>query len=432
MKRIYPILILLFTGLPFMKSQDTLSLNQVLERIITTYPSMPQAQEAIKSAEARVAIAKATYLPTLSGSASYLWLDPISKLTLNNHSFNIQPHHNLDFGVTLNQLLWDFGKNRPKVEAAQLQRKITELQKQQVRQNLLLQGIRNYYMTAYARHSIDIKIEELSDYGKQLEQTAIRKQSGSATEFNYLNTHVSFSAVEAELTALKAVKETQYVNLSVLADTVINDNTLLSLDFAMPREERTLDDLISYAFGNRPEMLITQTEYELARQQEKSASRMYNPDLSMSASTGFKNGYEPDLNESRFNYSAGATLEIPIYTGGLRKQQKNIAVSDAQKALLTIEMMKREVTQTVSDNYYSLISSAARIGQLSAQVNLAEKTYQQAQVNFKAGSITNLELLTSITNKSNARLLLLQEKINFEITYYQLLQNIGMDLFPSR
>ena len=136
------------------------------------------------------------------------------------------------------------------------------------------------------------------------------------------------------------------------------------------------------------------------------------------------------MGELRFNYSFGATLSIPLYMKGNRKHQISIARSDANKALQSIDLIKRNIIRGVSDNYYSLVSAAARILQLEFQVQLAERTYSQAEVNYKAGSITNLELLTTITNKSNSKLMLLQEKINFEITYYQLLQNIGVNISP--
>ena len=154
-------------------------------------------------------------------------------------------------------------------------------------------------------------------------------------------------------------------------------------------------------------------------------TRAYNTKQSVAASAGFKNGYEPSLGEMRFNYSAGATLNIPIYESGRRKKEKNLNKVEIEKALTAIDLAKKEITSQVADSYLSLVSAKARIDQLIIQKNVSEQAYQQAVINYNAGAITNLELLTSNTNAINSSLLLLQEEINYQIAYYQLLIDIG-------
>lgn len=70
-------------------------------------------------------------------------------------------------------------------------------------------------------------------------------------------------------------------------------------------------------------------------------------------------------------------------------------------------------------------SSKSKIELLELQVNVAQEAYRQAEVNYRTGAITNLELLTSSTNVTNAKLQLEQEKINYTITYYRLMVAVG-------
>ena len=93
--------------------------------------------------------------------------------------------------------------------------------------------------------------------------------------------------------------------------------------------------------------------------------------------------------------------------------------------MTSIYLSKKEITSQVADSYLSLVSAWARIDQLKIQQEVAQKAYEQANVNYSSGAITNLELLTSSTNATNSALLLLQEQINYQISYYQLLINIG-------
>ena len=404
---------------------DSLSMHMVVNRVLQCYPTVQQAEEAVRSAQINKKMTESAYLPSLAGVASYTFMDPISMLDMNGKTIHIDSKNNGNIGLSLNQLIYDFGKTRSKLEAARINEQLAMLQKEQVMQNLTLQAIQSYYMTAYARQSIAVKERQLEDYARLVEQTEVRKNAGAATNFDYLNTSSEYNGVKTALIALNTAKEKQYVTLSILIDTVVDDKTLIPLTFHRIQETRSLNELIEYAIDHRIEMQIMLKEHSLAIEQRRASDRNYNPTLSAGASAGFKNGYEPNIGSLRFNYSVGATLHVPIYEGGRRSKQKALGDIEIQKSLTSIELAKKEITTQVADSYLSLVSAWARIDQLKIQQDVSQKAYEQAKVNYSSGAITNLELLTSSTNATNSSLLLLQEQINYQISYYQLLINIG-------
>ncbi len=413
-------------------SRDSLTVQIAIDRAIDTYPSVQQAEEAVQTARISKNISQSSYLPTISGVASYTFIDPISELDLAGKTVHIESNHNATFGVSLNQLIYDFGKTHSRVESSRLSEQLAILKKDQVMQSLALQTIRRYYMTAYARQSIDVKDRQLEDYSKLLTQTELKKNTGAATSFDYLNTNSEYNEVKTALIALNTAKEKQYVSLSLLIDTLVNDYTLLPLDFERIKEARDLNELIAYALDNRIEMRIMQKEHSLAIEQRKASERTYNPTLSAGASAGFKNGYEPNINNLRFNYAVGATLNVPIYSGGQRGKQRDLGDVEVKKSVTSIELAKKEITNQVADSYLSLVSAEARIEQLKIQLGVSKEAYEQAKTNYESGAITNLELLTSATNATNSELLLLQEQINYQIAYYQLLVNIGECIYLQK
>ena len=153
---------------------------------------------------------------------------------------------------------------------------------------------------------------------------------------------------------------------------------------------------------------------------------MFYHTLSLGEDLGAKKVYEPSLGDLRFNYSAGATLKIPIYESNKRFHQRTLGKIGVNKAATAIDIVKKEITAQVADCYLSLVSSFAKSQQLEVQLNVALKAYEQAKINYEAGSITNLELLTSSNNAVNSELYLLQEKINYKINYYKLMIAIGV------
>lgn len=404
---------------------DTLTLDETIHRVVTTYPSVRQAEEAVKSAGYNVKMARAALLPVLNASAAYTRVEPVATVHFEDMDLSFSPKNNYDAGLSLRQLIYDFGKNRPKIEAAKVKEEAARLQQDELYQSLALNTVQLYYLNCFTRQAIAIKQQELGDYEEMLRQAEIRTRTGSSTSFDLLNTQVSQSAVNTQLTELRSNLRTLQVQLSVLADTTVTETLPLNQGFEIHPNLSSLDDLLSVAYTSRPEMEFADKQIAVARLEESAARRAYNPSLDLSAAAGGKNGYPLHIDRMRLNYEAGLTLSIPLYEGGRRKQTASLARSAYNTVVFQKELIEKQVKQQVSENFYTLQSDYEKIGQLSRQVSLAQKAYDQAKVNYQAGAITNLELLTSSTNLSGSRLQLLQSQINYLVNYYKLRVSVG-------
>lgn len=426
MKRILVItIVLLATFSARAQKKDILELSTVIERVLATYPTVDQAKEALRTAKEQIRQSRSGWRPVVSGTASYLWMEPISTMKFDGHVVDLGMRNNYDVGVNVSQVLYDFGKNRPKIESARLQEEYVRIKNEELYQSLALQAIQSYYLTGFARKAITIKQEELANYTRLLEEMGVKKETGSATEFDLLNTRVKHSATETELQTLYANRNTQQVNLSLLADTLVDDRILLA-DVSQPVfPVETLAELVRTGVEKRPEMVAARKQLDIAVQNEKLSTREYNPTLEVSASAGAKNGYQPHLNRLKMNYTVGATLRVPIYDGSNRRSEKVIGQSRAAQADAAIRLMAKQVENEIVGYYNDIASSKSKIELLTLQVQVAQKAYHQAEVNYRTGTITNLELLTSSTNVTNAKLQLEQEKINYTITFYRLIVAVG-------
>lgn len=409
--------------------KDTLTLDATIQRVMTTYPTVKQAEEAVKSAGYNIKMARAALLPILNASASYTRIEPVATVHFDEMDLSFSPKNNYDAGISLRQLIYDFGKNRPKIEAAKEKETLSRLQQTELFQSLALNTIQLYYMNCFTRQAILIKHQELKDYEEMLRQAEIRVKSGSATSFDLLNTQVSQASIHTQLTELSSNLHTLQTQLSVLADTLITETMPLNEYFEIKSNLTSLDNLLTIAYTSRPELQIADKQLAIAKLEESAARRAYNPSLDLAASAGAKNGYPIHIDRMKLNYEAGVTLSIPLYEGGRRKQNTSLAHSAYNSALYQKDLVERQVRQQVSENYYTLQSNYDQIKQLTEQVTLAEKAYAQAKVNYKAGSITNLELLTSSTNYSSSKLQLLQARINYLVNYYKLQVSTGIQIW---
>lgn len=416
--------------MPFKASgQDTLTVRETINRVIDTYPTVKQAEEALNSTNINLKITRSVLLPNLNASASYMFTDPQMKMSLGEQSFDLNPKNTYNTGVSLTQLLYDFGKTRPKIEAAKIQEQIAEYQIINVKQDLALNTIQLYYTLYYTREAIKIKEQERNNYEELLRHVQVKNNVGTATKFDLLNTNVNLKNVQTQIIDLATTDLTQQTNLSVLADTTITSQMLLNFEASVNPLLIPLDQLMNQAMHDRPEVLIATKGVEVAKLQEKASARTYNPSLNLQAGAGWKNGYPMDLEKMKFNYNIGASLSVPIYEGGRRKYERNLAKSKIITEDENLNLILKQIQIQVSQNYYSLQSSLAAMDNLTVQVEYAEEAFKQAKVNFEAGAITNLELTTSATNLSSAKLLLLQAKINYQVSLYKLKMSIGEAIY---
>ncbi len=407
------------------------TIDQAVDRVMQNYPSIDQAEEAIKRAEYNVHMAQAAYYPSISGSAGYEWVSPKESITLDHMTFSMNAHNNYNASVALRQLIYGFGQYKPRVDAAKAKQHIAQYQKEQVYQSLSMNTISIYYNICFMRQALVIKNEELKDHDEMLRQMELLTLSGSNTNFDLLNTKVSRHVVVSHMTGLEASLNSLQVQLSELVDSTITTAILLDNKFEYQKNIPPLEELLQMAYTYRREMIIADKEIEIAQYEIKSAKRAYNPTLELAANAGGKNGYLMDLDRMRFFYNAGVTLSIPIFDGNRRHQSLNIAKSGHNSAIYQRELIVKEITNDVSGVYYNLISDMDKAEQFAMQVILAEEAYKQAVINYRAGSITNLELLTSSTNLSNSKLLLLQAKIGCIVDLYKLSVSIGKPIWKD-
>ena len=60
-------------------SGDSLSLKYIIDRVVTSYPTVKLAEEAINNADARIGLARTGYNPEIDLTAAYSNIGPVVK-----------------------------------------------------------------------------------------------------------------------------------------------------------------------------------------------------------------------------------------------------------------------------------------------------------------------------------------------------------------
>jgi len=154
-----------------------------------------------------------------------------------------------------------------------------------------------------------------------------------------------------------------------------------------------------------------------------------NPSINAFGSVGFKNGYSPDLNELRGNFLLGVGIKMPLYDAKKKKNNMQLSKSDILVSQYETEVQKRNITNEVVEAKSYIDASKKKVEQFDIQLDHALQAYELAQVSYKSGAITNLDLLDSETSVSESRLQLLKAQIDQRICYLNLEIAMGKHLY---
>ncbi|MGB8359475.1 MAG: TolC family protein, partial [Bacteroidales bacterium] len=193
---------------------DSLSLKSLIAEVISTHPTVKAAGEALKNADARIGLARTGYYPVIDAGANFSNIGPVMKITIPDlGTFQLYPANNYSAAVNYRQVVYDFGRTRTNIDVENEGRIIVEKTLDQVKQQMALATINNFYTLVYLQHAIKIKDEQLSTLREHLNYIETLKSTGSATDYQVLSTKVRISTAESQKSDLIAALAIQQAYL---------------------------------------------------------------------------------------------------------------------------------------------------------------------------------------------------------------------------
>ncbi len=413
-----------------MQSTDSLSLKYIIERVVSTYPTVKVAEEAINNADARIGLARTGYNPELDITAAYSNLGPVSKISIPDlGAFQLYPQNNYSAALNVRQVVYDFDRTKKNVSLESENKAISQQTLEQVKQRLSALAVANFYTLAFLQAAIKIKLEELDALKAHLSYVEKKVATGSSTEYEVLTTRVRISAVESQEVDLNAALTNQQAVLNSLLGNDQSATPVVRTELMVDIPLIQTDSILSFALRNRDEMLINKRRTTAAELRYEIAGVQNKPMLNFIATGGAKNGYIPDLYKITPNYVVGIGLRIPIYDGSKTKYNLLQAKSAITSISYEIEYTKRNISTELSEAETYIHSAGKKVGQYELQLDQALRAYSLAETSFRSGSITNLDLLDSNTSVSESRLLLLKARIDYASSVYKLRAAMGERLY---
>ncbi|MCL5028076.1 MAG: TolC family protein [Bacteroidetes bacterium] len=405
---------------------DSLSLDKAIKLTLSNQPLVNQAVEQINAIDAKIKEQKSSYYPNVEGNLSYAWIGPIISLGFPGMGiFDFNTPNNYDMHVSAAYTLYDFGQRDATLDLIKSYKLSAEEKINLVRSNLAYSAIQTFYSILFLEKSIAVKNDQINTLNQHMDITKKKVESGSATDFDVLTTEVRVASAQNEKIDLENALNKEKIYLRNLLGFSSDQPLNLAGDFSIAEVNTNEDSLITLAYGMRPEIKLARDAESSAKISKRVSALGDRPTISLEASYGLKNGFFPNLDVLRGNWLAAVSANIPIFNGNrtdakVEESEANLK-SSSQEILVLERKIKTEVQSALSD----LMTNKSKLNTTKIQVKQAQEAVDRAEMQYRDGVITNLDLIDSETALSEARLLYLQVLYKNVISKYALDKVVG-------
>jgi len=432
MKPLFVLITAIFFSLNIALAQQIpvpVALKNLVDRSFQKYPRVEQMNDQVRLGEVRVSLGKAGYLPVAGVNLSYMRMYPTPAIQIPTgqgqvQEFNIAPADNYNASVSIAQPILDL-KTPAAVNKAKSDLETSKDNLEGYKIQLAYQVAQIYYSIIFLNKSLTVQQEQISLLQTTLQQIGVKVKNGDALNYDLVSTQVKYTNAENFYTDLVTQLGKQYNLLgmltgntgrSYLTDTVVNQSTF----------RLATDSIFAMAVQNNPEIRIAGDKIRSAGWDIVSANRLRMPLVSFQAGLGYKNGLLPDIEPMTFNYAVGVGLTVPIISGSRPGLQKKLATISLNTSKLELENQKVSLNKDLLNSLEDIQKNVRKLESADTLIRSAQIAMDLATDRYKYGVITNLDLLTSITNYKDAQLSRLQFEYNLLLSRMELCRLAGI------
>ena len=325
--------------------------------------------------------------------------------------------------VQLSQTLWSGGRTRNAIVAADANILAGRENLRGVEQRVMLSVIQAYADVLRDMEVLQIRQDNLGVLRRQLEESNARFEVGEITRTDVAQSEARLAQSQSDLAqaqAQLAISRASYA--AVVGQMPSNLETLP----ALPNVPSDFDAALDEGLVNNPALLAAQYNLDAAEANVAAARAEYRPSARLTASYG---GTSNDFGNADLtantNFTAGAQVTVPLFTGGLNRSRVSQSLERANAAQITVEGERRTVLQSVSSAYAQANSAQSSLVAGEQAVRAASIAAEGVRLEAQVGLRTTLDVLNQELELRNAQVALASARRNAYVSQAQLLSSIG-------
>lgn len=396
-------------------------LQQLIREALSQNYDLRIAAARVLQAQALLGITRADQFPTIAAGASTSnERFPATRITT---PFETSPTQ-----VNLS-LAWEldfWGKFRKASEAARANVLATEWGQRAVTSSLVSNVATSYFQLLELDAELEISRRTLSSRQESLRLIEVRAKGGATSMLDVRQSEQLVYTAGAAIPDLERRIEQQENLLSVLLG-----RNPASVTRGKPLVEHTI--LPTVPAGLPSSLLVRRPDIQSAEQQLIAANARigvakaaYFPQITLTAVGGYQSPALTDLFTGPAGlWSFGGQLLQPIFTAGKIRSNVRLTEAQQQEAVLTYQQFIQQAFREVSDSLIAYRKNQEFREQQALLNAAAQDATRLADIRYRGGATSYLEVLDSDTRYFNAQLGLAQAQRDERLALVQLYNSLG-------
>ncbi|RWB00662.1 TolC family outer membrane protein [Mesorhizobium sp.] len=385
------------------------------------------ARAGVRVTDEGVAIAKSGWRPTITGSAnidySRGYFDARRNIPGENGKIAITTGN---FGVQIDQTLFDGFQTKNNVAAAESQVRASVESLRNTEENILFNAASAYMDVIRDRQVAVLTEQNLQFLTEQARAARSRFEVGEGTRTDVAQADAERSSAVAELAAARA----QALASAATYRQIVGDEPG-RLRAASPLAKllpSNLDAAIAIASSEHPAILATQHLVDAAAFSVKSAEGALLPQLSASAGVSsdyIKNDPLSSQDGTTNTANIGATLTIPIYSGGRTSAIVRQNKESLSQARIEVDVSRDTVRQAVTSAWTQYTAAQQTVVANRQVIAAAQLALSGVIEERNVGQRTTLDVLNAQATLITAKINQAAAERDLVVASYAILSAIG-------
>ena len=374
------------------------SVLTILDCVSTAFKNSPKIKRQkynLDIAKSNLGIAKSQYFPVINIGAGFY-----NENNSDNNYYNSHYRELPSVGVSVNKLVWNFGKTTAYIKMEEFYKIGAEYEFMDSLCNTLFDVKLKYYalLRAKALQLVAQNNVEINENFLKLAQTKRRPDIKTA-ELNLSESEIKLLEAQNEYKNAKidlnnsmyldsqpdyTIKDTHtfsYGNDYAYNEKSNRSEAFIPMTFTFP-----LDKAVEIAYDNSPDLRVLVATKQAMEQNLLYIKRTYLPDLTANAGYGFNNSNQTANNSFKVGVNLSSSVNLMELKHSIKGADAQLSIADNE-----IELFKKDLYFEVKkalnnvDKYQNQIPTAKmEVEQSLENLHLVEEQYKSNQLNYVA------------------------------------------------
>ena len=276
-----------------------------------------------------------------------------------------------------------------------------------------------YYNVLQASNTVTLSKETVDRLADHLKNTEAQFNVGVVAKADVLRSQVELADAQQTLTKAQNAYDVAIANLDNIVG--LSHDTKLNLSEGLEYKgyKNNLENCMTYAMANRPEIHQAEAAVEMAKAAQQIANGGNLPQVAVTGSNAWSKDKFPG--GDRDNWTVGVGVSLNVWDYGVTAAKVAAAKANVVKAQETYRQTVDSVQLAVRSDYLGLREAEKRIGTASVAVSQAEEDYRIAVIRYQAGVGTNTDVIDASVALTQAKNNYIQALYDYN-TYRALLE----------